>query len=58
MLVAQRSQPPDAQEAFQFLLSTAMHEAGKFELVSVAEVEGQWRYAFRCSAGDVFRKVM
>jgi hypothetical protein len=39
------AQPPEVQEAFQFLLATAMHEGGnprfgKFELVSVAEVEG------------------
>jgi hypothetical protein len=32
------AQPPEVQEASQFLLATAMHEAGKFELVSVAEV--------------------
>jgi len=35
------AQPPEVQEAFQFLLATAMHEAGKFELISVAEVDGQ-----------------
>ena len=35
------TQPPDVQEAFQFLLATAMHEAGKFELLSVAEVDGR-----------------
>ena len=35
------AQPPQVQEAFQFLLATAMHEAGKFELISVAEVDGQ-----------------
>ena len=35
------AQPPEVQEAFQFLLATAMHEAGKFELVNVAEVEGR-----------------
>jgi hypothetical protein len=29
------------EEAFQFLLATAMHEAGKFELVSVVEMDGQ-----------------
>ena len=34
------TQPPEVQEAFQFLLATAMHEAGKFELLNVAEVEG------------------
>ena len=32
------AQPPEVQEAFQFLLATAMHEAGKFELLNVAEV--------------------
>ena len=35
------TQPAEAQEAFQFLLATAMHEAGKFELVSVVEMDGQ-----------------
>ena len=40
MLVAQRSQPPEVQGAFQFLLATAMQEAGKFELLNVAEVDG------------------
>ncbi len=30
------TQPPKVQEAFQFLLATAMHEAGKFELLNVA----------------------
>ena len=34
------AQPPDVQEAFQFLPATAMHEAGKFELVNAAEVDG------------------
>jgi hypothetical protein len=29
------AQPPEVQEARPFLLATAMHEAGKFELVSV-----------------------
>jgi len=38
------AQLPEVQEAFQFLLATAMHEAGKFELLSVAEVDGQWHY--------------
>jgi hypothetical protein len=37
-------QPPEAQQAFQFLLATATHEAGKFGLVNVAEVEGRWYY--------------
>jgi hypothetical protein len=31
------AQPPEAQEAFQFLLAIAMHEAGRFELVSVID---------------------
>ena len=35
------AQPPDVQEAFQFLLATAMHKAGKFELLNVVEVELQ-----------------
>jgi len=35
------AQPPKVQEAFQFLLATAMHEAGKFELLNVVEVEGR-----------------
>jgi len=39
--------PPEVQEAFQFLLATAMHEVGKFELVSVAEVDDGWHYT-RC----------
>jgi hypothetical protein len=34
------AQPPKVQKAFQFLLATAMREAGRFELVSVAEVDG------------------
>jgi hypothetical protein len=34
------TRPPKVQEAFQFLLATAMHEAGKFELLNVAEVDG------------------
>jgi len=41
------AQPPEVQEAFQFLLATAMHEAGKFELVSVAEVDGRWHYTLQ-----------
>ena len=32
------AQPSEVQEAFQFLLATAMHEAGKFELMSLAEM--------------------
>ncbi len=48
------AQPPEVQEAFQFLLATAMHEGGnprfgKFELLSAVEVDGQCRYTFRCS---------
>ena len=50
------AQPPEAQEAFQFLLATAMHEAGKFELVSAAEVDGRWHYTFS-RAGEVFSVV-
>jgi len=39
-----------------------MHEGrnprfGKFELVNVAKVDGQWHYTFRCSAGEVFSVV-
>ncbi len=47
------AQPPDVQEAFQFLLATAMHQAGKFELLNVAEVEGQWHYTTGVSGRDV-----
>ena len=41
------AQPPEVQEAFQFLLATAMHEGGnprfgRFELLNVAEVDGRW----------------
>jgi len=50
------SQPPEVQEAFQFLLATAMREAGKFELLNVAEVDGQWHYTFS-AAGEVFSVV-
>jgi len=32
------AQPPEVQETSQFLVGTARHEAGKFELVNVAEV--------------------
>jgi len=39
-------QPPEVKEAFQFLLATAMHEAGKFELLNVAEVDGRWHCTF------------
>jgi hypothetical protein len=50
------AQPPEVQEAFQCPLATAMHEGGnprfgKFELLNVAEVEGQCCYTFRCRAG-------
>ena len=50
------AQPPEVQEAFQFLLATAMHEAGKFEFLNVAEVGGRWHYTFS-SAGEVFSVV-
>ena len=50
------TQPPEVQEAFQFLLATAMHEAGKFELLNVAEVDGRWHYTFS-GAGEVFSVV-
>jgi len=50
------AQPPDVQEPFQFLLATAMHEAGKFELLNVAEVDGRWHYTFS-GAGKVFSVV-
>jgi len=50
------AQPPEVQEAFQWLLATSMHKAGKFELLNVAEVDGRWHYAFR-GAGEVFSVV-
>ena len=50
------AQPPEVQEGFQFLLATAMHEAGKFELLNVAEVDGQWHYTFS-GTGEVFSVV-
>ena len=50
------AQPPEVQEAFQFLLAIAMHEAGKFELLNVAEVDGRWHYTFG-GAGEVFSVV-
>ena len=50
------AQPAEVQEAFQFLLATAMHEAGKFELLNVAEVEGRWHYTFS-GTGEVFSVV-
>jgi len=33
-----------------------MHEAGKFELLNVVEVEGRWHYTFS-GAGEVFSVV-
>ena len=30
-----------------------MHEAGKFELLNVTEVDGRWHYTFS-GAGEVF----
>jgi len=39
----------EVQETFQFLLATTMHEAGRFELLNLAEVDGQCRYTFWCS---------
>jgi len=50
------AQPPEVQEAFQFLLATAMHEAGKFELLNVAEVADRWHYTLS-GAGEVFSAV-
>jgi len=50
------AQPPEVQEAFQFLLATAMHQAGKFELLSVAELDNRWHYTFS-GAGEVFSVV-
>ena len=47
------AQPPEVQEAFQFPLPTAMHEAGSSELVNVAEVDGWWYYILS-GAGEVF----
>ena len=38
------------------MLATAMHEAGKFELPNVAEVDGRWHYTFS-GAGEVFSVV-
>ena len=32
-----------------------MHEAGKFELLNVVEVDGQWRYTFS-GVGKAFSK--
>lgn len=50
------AQPPRVQEAFPFLLTTAMHEAGRFELMSVVEVDGRWHYTYK-GAGAVFSVV-
>jgi len=50
------AQPPEVQEAFQFLIATAMHETGKFELLNVAEVDGRWHYTFS-GGGEVFSVV-
>jgi len=44
--------PRSITEAFQFLLATAMHEAGKFGLLNVAEVDGRWHHTFR-GTGEV-----
>ena len=33
-----------------------MHEAGKFELLNVAEIDGRWHYTFS-GAGEVFSVV-
>jgi hypothetical protein len=33
-----------------------MHEAGKFELLNVADVDGRWHYTFS-GAGEVFSVV-
>jgi len=49
------AQPPKVQQAFQFLLATATHEAGKFELLNVAEVDGRWHYTFS-GVGEAFSK--
>jgi len=40
------TQPSEVQEAFQFPLATAMHEAGKFEQLNMFEVDGQWHCTF------------
>ncbi len=49
------AQLPDAQEASQFPLAPAMHEADKVELLNVAEVDGQWHYTFS-GVGEAFSK--
>lgn len=38
------AQPTDVQEAFQFLLATAMQEVSKLEPLRVAEVGGRGHY--------------
>ena len=59
------AQPPEVQEAFQFLLATAMHEAGKFELLNIVEVielstqekshlRQPHRWLFVCAKGVIF----
>lgn len=48
------AQPPEVQEALQFLPATAMHEAGKCELLSVAEVGDRVYCSFRSAGGKVF----
>ena len=52
------AQPPDVQEAFQFLPATAMHEAGKFELLNVAEVDDRWHYTLPGAAVLAWRRMM
>ena len=48
--------PTQMLEAFEFLRVTTMYEAGKFELLNVAEVEGRCHYTFG-GAGEVFSLV-
>ena len=43
------------QEAFQFPLATAMHQAGQSELLNVVEVDGQWHCTFS-GVGEAFSK--
>ena len=45
-LLALDAHPAEDQEAFRFLLATALHKAGKFEQLNVAEVDGRWHYTF------------
>jgi len=49
------AQPAEAQAATQLLPATTMHEAGKFELLNLVEVDGQWHYTFS-GAGEAFSK--